>query len=185
MMLKWAFLAAGLLCVAQAAAAEISLKNGGFEQSVVGRRIPGWSWTQHAGVSAYEVKSDTASFSHGKQSIRMRRTTEQAYGLILQQVQVDSLAGKEIELVASLKTADVGRKGWVMLVNFKNHGNLLDQVRATPMVGDTKWKEVKVRKIAPPNTTAVEIGFMLLDGGTGWADNVRLRSVEPSAGKSK
>lgn len=185
MMLKWAFLATGLLCAAHAGAAEIPLKNADFEQSMTGKRLPGWVRLQHAGVGAYEVTSDTKTFSSGKQSIRMRRTQEQVYGSILQRVQGDSLAGKEIELVASVKTADVGKQGWVMLLNFRSHGDLIEQVKTKPVSGNTKWKEVKIRKVAPPNTAVIEIGFMLLDGGTGWADNVRLRSVEPSKGKSK
>ena len=185
MMLKLAILATGLVCAGQVGATEIPLKNADFEQAIKGPRIPGWSRTQHAGVGAYEVSSDTASFSQGKQSLRMRRTTEQVYGLIMQRVESDSLAGKQVELVASLKTAKVGKKGWVMLLNFKNHNNVIDQVRAAPLVGNTKWKDVTIRKLAPPNTTAIEVGFMLLDGGTGWIDNVRLRTVDEAAKDAK
>lgn len=185
MMLKWALLVTGLLSTAQAGAAEIPLKNADFEQAMTGKRLPGWVRLQHAGAGAYEVTSDTKIFSKGKQSIRMRRTQEQVYGSILQRVQGDSLAGKEIELVASLKTADVGKKGWVMLLNFRSHGDVIDQVQATPVIGNTKWKEVKISKVAPPNTEIIEVGFMLLDGGTGWADNVRLRSIEPSTDKAQ
>ncbi|MEP6883078.1 MAG: hypothetical protein ABI866_13845 [Dokdonella sp.] len=108
----------------------------------------------------------------------MRRTVEQAYGLILQQVQTNAISGKEIELVASLKTAEVGEKGWVMLLNFMNHNTVIDQQRASPVVGDSDWSKVTIRKLAPPNTTAIEVGFMLLDGGTGWADNVHIRTID-------
>ncbi len=177
-MLKMIFLAASLFSAASAEAVEITLNNADFEQSIVGNRIPGWSRTQHAGVRAYEITNDLETFAHGKQSIRMRRTVEQAYGLILQQVQTDAVAGKEVELVASLKTAKVGEKGWVMLLNFMNHNTVIDQFRATPIVGDSDWSKVTIRKLAPPKTTAIEVGFMLLDGGTGWADNVYVRSID-------
>ncbi len=179
-MLK-AFFFATFLCVAGAEGAEIPLKNADFEQPIVGNRIPGWSRTQHAGIRAYEISNDVASFAHGKQSIRMRRTVEQVYGLILQQLQTVAVSAKEIELTASLKTAGVGEQGWVMLLNFMNHNTVIEQHRATPVVGDSDWSEVTLRKIAPPSTTAIEVGFMLLDGGTGWVDHVRLRAVDEDA----
>ena len=177
-MLKMILLAASLLSAASAEAVEITLKNADFEQPIVGNRIPGWSRTQHAGIRAYEITNDVASFAHGKQSIRMRRTVEQVYGLILQQVQTNVVAGNEIELKASLKTVEVGQQGWVMLLNFMNHNNVIDQQRATAVVGDSDWSDVTIRKMAPPNTTAIEVGFMLLDGGSGWVDNVRVRTID-------
>ena len=184
-MLKVVFLATLLLCAASVEATEITLKNADFEQPIVGNRIPGWSRTQHAGIRAYEITNDVASFAHGKQSVRMRRTVEQVYGLILQQVQSDAVAGKEVELKASLKTAEVGEQGWVMLINFMHHNNVIEQFRATPVVGDSDWADVTLRKMAPPNTTAIEIGFMLLDGGSGWVDNVRVRTIDADTKKTE
>ncbi|MEZ5462891.1 hypothetical protein [Dokdonella sp.] len=173
-----AFLVAILLFSASASAAEIALSNPDFEEPMVGKRIPGWSRTQHAGVRAYEIATDTESFAKGKSSIRMLRTTEQAYGLISQQVETPDLGGKPVELIAALKGKDVGKKGWVMVLTFNHHSNILDQVRAEPVTGDSEWTDVVIRKTAPPATSHIEIGFMLLDGGAGWADNVRLRTTE-------
>jgi hypothetical protein len=173
-----AFLAAILLLSASASAAEIALKNPDFESAMVGKRIPGWSRTQHAGVRAYEITTDTESFAKGKSSIRMLRTTEQAYGLISQRLETPDLGGKPVELIAALKGEGVGEKGWVMELTFKHHSNILEQVRAEPVTGDTEWADFVIRKIAPPDTSHIEIGFMLLDGGAGWADNVRLRTTE-------
>ena len=45
-----------------------------------------------------------------------------------------------------------------------------------PMTGDTDWTEIAITKEAPAGTTAIEVGFLLLDGGTGWADDVHLRT---------
>ena len=144
---------------------------------MAGNRLPGWSRTQHAGVRAYEVSTDRKTFAHGNSSISMRRTVEQEYGLIMQRVESQDLGGKPVELSAMLKTAEVGKLGWVMVVTFKNHENILDQVRAEPMTGDTPWTDVVLQKTAPPNTNVIEVGFLLLDGGTGWADHVRLRTL--------
>lgn len=182
-MSKRAVLAAGLLIAGGAAAAEIPLKNAGFEEPMPGKRIPGWSRTQHAGIGAYVVSTDSENFAQGKHSISMRRTVEQEYGLIMQRVENMDLGGKPVEFSAMLRTAEVGKQGWVMVMTFKNHGDILDQVRAEPMTGDVAWKEVVLKKNAPPNTNAIEVGFMLLDGGTGWADGVRLRTLD--TGESK
>ena len=176
-MSRFVVLAAGLLIVGSAMAADIPLSNADFEQPMAGNRVPGWSRTQHAGVRAYEVSTDRKTFAHGKSSISMRRTVEQEYGLIMQRVESQNLGGKPVELSAMLKTAEVGKLGWVMVMTFKNHDNILDQVRAEPVTGDTAWTDVVLKKIAPPNTNVIEVGFLLLDGGTGWADRVRLRTL--------
>ncbi|SFN59299.1 hypothetical protein [Dokdonella immobilis] len=165
-----------LLLGSSVMATEIPLKNADFELPMAGLRIPGWSRTQHAGVRAYVVERDAERFAHGKHSIRMRRTTEQAYGMISQVIEAADLAGKPVELAAKLKTAEVGKKGWVMKMTFLRYSAIIDQVRATPVTGDTEWTEVAIRKDVPAGTTAIEIGFLLLDGGTGWADDVHLRT---------
>ena len=177
-MSKFSLLVASLLIAGSAAATEIPLNNADFEKPMVGKRIPGWSVTQHAGLGAYVTSTDSKVAAHGKSSISMRRTTEQVYGLIMQRVQGKDLGSKEIELSAMLKTAEVGPQGWVMVMTFKNYGNILDQIRATPVAGDTAWKEVVLKKVAPASTNTIELGFLLMDGGTGWADHVRLRTID-------
>jgi hypothetical protein len=177
-MLKRVLLVAGILVAGSGSATEIPLKNAGFEQAMVGKRIPGWSRTQHAGVRAYDVISDSDDFADGKHSIRMQRTAQQVWGMIMQRVESKDLAGKPIEISARLKTEDVGKLGWVMVMTFRNHQNILDQIRAEPLTGNTKWTEVVLKGIAPANTNAIDIGFMLLDEGTGWIDDVRLRLLD-------
>lgn len=177
-MSKLVALAACLFLFATASATEIVLKNPDFEKPMAGDRIPGWSRTQHAGARAYEITSDKGSHAKGKSSIRMLRTSEQAYGLISQQIDVPDLGGRLIELTAALKSKDVGKNGWVMVLTFKNFSNILGQVRATPVTGDTEWEDIVIRKVAPPAANRVDVGFLLLDGGTGWVDNVRLHTID-------
>ena len=176
-------LAASVLMASSAVAVEIPVKNAGFEEAMKGIRIPGWSRTQHAGVRAYEIARDSDTFSEGKHSIRMQRTTEQAYGLISQQVTAPDIGGQMIEFSASLKTREVGELGWIMVMTFKQHSSILNQVRAEPVSGDTDWTQVVLKAQAPAATTTIDFGFMLSDGGTGWADNVGLRSIQPDAAK--
>jgi RNase P/RNase MRP subunit p29 len=184
-MSKILILIVSLLLASSVMAAEIPLNNPDFEKPMTRNRIPGWSRTQHAGVGAYEVTRDAESFVHGKHSIRMQRMTEQVYGLILQRVESSELAGKPVKLTASMKTSEVGEKGWVMVMTFKHFNDDIEQFRSAPMVGDSDWTEVELRKQAPKNTTRVEIGFMLLDGGTGWVDNVQLHTLDAAETEAK
>jgi hypothetical protein len=177
-MRKLVLLVAGNLMAGGGMAAEIPLKNAGFEQAMVGTRVPGWSRTQHAGVRAYVVSTDSSDVAHGKHSLSMQRTTQQVWGMIMQRVENTELAGKPIELSAKLKTVDVGKLGWVMVMTFKNYNDILDQVRAAPVTGDTTWSDVVLKATAPANTNAIDVGFMLLDEGAGWVDQVRLRTLD-------
>ena len=46
-----------LLCVVtMASAQDLSLRNGDFQQAMVGNSVPGWRLEQHAGDPAYEMK---------------------------------------------------------------------------------------------------------------------------------
>jgi hypothetical protein len=50
---------------------------------------------------------------------------------------------------------------------------------ATPLTGTTDWRAVRVRVKVPDGTHKISVGAMLLDGGTGWLDDVKLNVVEP------
>lgn len=154
--------------------ASIPVANAGFEEPGSPDRIPGWTLSQHAGVAAYEMTQDATSPFAGRASFRMRRTQTQVYGLIFQEVPVDPYAGKTLELSAMARTADVGPMGWVLYVDVPG-----GRETATPLTGTTDWRAVQVRVKVPAEAHKVSIGAMLLDGGTGWLDDVQLKVVEP------
>ncbi len=174
-----------LLCVllgfaAPAVAAEIALVNPGFEMPVKADEIPGWNQMQHAGALAYEMTTDSKQFHGGKHSFRMHRTVNQVYGSLEQKVAAEKLIGKTVELSAQLRTADVGKKGWRLILNFMSgDGNSITQKKSEPMVGtSTKWQKITLEDKVPVATTWISVSVVLLDEGTGWVDDVRLRTVE-------
>lgn len=182
----WSMIAAGLLISAGAGAAEIKLENPGFEADANARgRIPGWVLTQHTGPRAYELKIDETSATEGKRSIRLKRTTEQIYGMLAQQVPGKEYIGQTVEATASIKTEDVGHEGWVMVLSFRVMGDVMWQERTAPLTGTQGWQRVTLRGKVPPRTTTIEVGFLLLDGGTGWADGVTLATVDKAGGGDK
>jgi hypothetical protein len=156
------------------AIASVPVSNAGFEEPGAPDRIPGWTLTQHAGVSAYEMTQDATAPFAGSASFRMRRTQPQVYGLISQEVLIDPHAGKTLELSAMARTKDVGPLGWVLYIDVPG-----SRETATPLTGTTDWQPVRVRLKVPAAVHKVSIGAMLLDGGTGWLDDVKLSVVEP------
>ena len=154
--------------------AKIDVADAGFEEPGAPNRIPGWTLSQHAGVAAYEMTEDATTPFAGQASFRMRRIRPQVFGLLFQEVPIDPYAGKTLELSAMARTADVGPLGWVLYIDVPGGREM-----AAPLTGTTDWRAVRVRVKVPPDAHQVSIGAMLLDGGTGWLDDVKLNVVEP------
>ncbi len=161
-------------------AAEIVLVNPGFEMPMKAGEIPGWNQMQHAGALAYEMTTDNKQFHGGKHSFRMHRTVAQVYGTLEQRVSAEKLIGKTVELSAQLRTADVGKKGWRLILNFMSgDGNSIAQKKSEPMSGtSSKWQAISLQDKVPAATTWISVSVVLLDEGTGWVDDVQLRTIE-------
>ncbi len=154
---------------------DIPLVNAGFEEAGDAHDpVPGWRLTQHAGAPAYDMSIDTETAAAGRASFRMRRLTPQFYGEIAQQVAIPKgRGGRSAVLSARMKTRDVGRKGWVLVMTIvAASGNR--QVRAEPLSGTHEFTEVSVHAKLPDDAQAVEISALLLDDGTAWLDDVHL-----------
>jgi hypothetical protein len=183
----YAVLFSAVACMSCTNAAEttpadaIPIVNGGFEQGDEKTAPTGWESSQHSGVRAYEYGIDRKSPGKGKASFRIHRTTPQVYGLIQQRVDATKLVGKTVEATALLRSAKVGKRGFTMFVNLEtSDGGVATQVRSEPVVDDTRWTRRSVKVDVPEAVTTIAIGFILKDGGTGWADDVHLRTVEPT-----
>ena len=155
---------------------DVPLANAGFEETGGDAQhpIPGWNLAQHAGAPAYEMAVDTQTAASGHASFRMHRLTPQFYGSIAQRVAVPpGNGGKYATLSARMKTRDVGRKGWVLVMTvIATSGN--KQVRAEPLSGSHEFGNVEVQTKLPDDVQAIEASALLLDEGSGWLDDVRL-----------
>lgn len=160
-------------------AADIPLVNPGFEELSTGPKAPGWVPSQHWGPQKnYEWSVDTTAASEGKASYRIKRLSEQAFGMIQQVVRVDAFAGRTVEFSAMLKADDVGAEGWLLVVNVESRNAILDQFRSAPATGKQDWKRHSVRVKLPADVFELKLGVMLLDTGTGWVDDVKLRVLD-------
>ena len=162
-----------------AIATDIKLVNASFEEPASGPRTPGWSATQHYGPTRdFEWAVDTDIASDGKASYRIKRLRPQVFGMIAQGAVVESHKGKTLEYSAMMKTEDVGPEGWLLVVNIENRNALLEQVRSVPATGKHDFKRYSVRFKLPADAYELKLGVMLLDAGTGWVDDVKLRVVD-------
>ena len=174
-----------LFLAVEAHATDLPVRNWDFSQPMEGRMVPGWRLEQHAGEPAYEMMLVPDTENPGNSAFRIRRTKEEVYGLIAQEIPLNAPLGQDVEISARMKTDGVGPGGWVLVLDMigRSHRILpptsLKQVRSAPLSGNSEWSVVKVRATIPANTTTIEISAMLLDAGTGWVDDVRATLQTP------
>ena len=182
--MKTAVLIFALYAIASTASAakviEATIVNPGFEAQGADKQsaIPGWAVSQHVGPISYESKIDTRVHAQGKASFRMTRIQDQAYGLISQKVPIaPATVDRTVELSAQMRTSGVDKDGWMlMLTVMAPSGN--EQVRSTPLLGKHEFTRVKVSAKLPAGTRELDIGALLLGGGSAWLDDVHLRISE-------
>ncbi len=168
-----------LIGATSAAPVDIKLVNPSFEEPANGARAPGWFPSQHTGpVRNYEWAVDTETAIDGKASYRIKRLSPQVFGMINQGIVVSEHAGKTLEFSASMKADGVGPEGWLLAVNVESRNAILEQVRSTPVTGKADWKRSVVRFKLPAEAFELKLGVMLLDEGTGWVDDIKLRVVD-------
>ena len=157
---------------------QLPLNNPGFEEQAAAESIPGWVIEEHVGPPgevAYEVTMDSGASFGSSQSLRLTRLTKQVYALVHQTVPVPSdAAGKQLTFSARLKTRDVGPDGWVMMVAMNGAQGCMGRVMSKPLTGTSGWQRVDLAVTIRPGTRSVDVGFLLLDSGTGWADDASL-----------
>lgn len=177
-------LSLALATAGAASAKDIPLKNASFEDAAtVDDVISGWRALQHAGDDAYEFTTVGDVFAKGKRSMRLTRIKEQHYGALDQSLPAKPLAGKRIEYRFQVRTEDVGPEGFCAYINLtSSSGDVLEQVQGERITGTVdKWTTAKVAVTVPHDVHNVVVGMLLLDGGTIWADDASLRTLdEPS-----
>jgi hypothetical protein len=187
-----AFLLAGaLLLPSVAAAQDLEPRNLSFEEppAAPGDAPPGWWFIQHAGPTSFEFAIDDQVAKEGKQSLRIRRTGTQPFGLVLQRIKPDRFRGKRVRLSAFLRLDNVepfGRgalrdmSGAVLMLRSEGGtGMVLDDMRERPLRGTRPWTEVSAEIDVPLSANTLEFAAMLSGTGTLWVDAVRLEVVEP------
>ena len=150
------------------------IRNPGFEKGVGAQKFLGWDYEEHAGKwpgRAFDVTSEASAGPRNSPTLKVTRIHEEVYSLVHQKIRVHQEdSGKKIRFSAMLKTDKVGPEGWKLTVNMLGSGgSILAQSLLKPLIGTTEWSNSFVTAVIPAGTTDVDIGFLLMDSGTGWA----------------
>jgi len=135
--------------------------------------MPGWEYEEHAGKwrgQAYEVASDSDGGPGNSSALRVTRIHEEVYSFVHQKIRIrPEDAGKKMHFSAMLRTDKVGPTGWKLAVNMVTGGNILGQFLSVPVSGTSEWSPAFATGVIPKGTTDIDIGFLHMDSGTGWA----------------
>ncbi len=154
-------------------AVAVDVQDAGFEAAM--SKKGAWLFSQHAGVTAYELTRDTETFVEGKQSLKIKRTTQQVYGSIKQLITAPKPGN--YRYTAKLKAKDVDRRGWMTYVRVYRITGDWDVFFGEPLIGDVDWRDTELKFVAPNDVSSIEVGITLRGGGTAWADAVRLERL--------
>lgn len=152
---------------------KFALENPGFEASA--DSVVGWKLTQHAGVDAYEMGVDTSTAAEGKNSFRIKRIVEQFWGMVSQRLPLPMSAGKQIELTAKVKGENLGDRGFIVMLVFRQvSGQYISRMKSKPLTGSGDWQTVKLSGVIPPQTGLIDVSGTLEDEGVAWFDDVNV-----------
>lgn len=151
----------------------LTIQNSEFEGASINKIIPGWSNEEHAGAwggNAYEMIIDSSARTRAGNSLRVTQLHKEVYGLVHQKIAISpDAAGKFFEFSALVKSENAGPNGWMLVVNTNSSSGILDQSRSTPVVGTNGWHNISVTGTIPKGTAFLDVGFLHLGSGTGWA----------------
>jgi hypothetical protein len=157
---------------------EVPLANPGFEEG--GPTPAGWITTQHAGVPSYAFHLDETIANGGRRSLRIDNIGREPFGAIYQVFPAAAFTGKRLRFSADLRAsnAGAGRRlgGAFLLVQAMRTGIPIaeERMKDRPLLGTRDWHRDSVELVIPPEADQVEVGLMLVGGGSVWFDEARL-----------
>jgi hypothetical protein len=170
-----AALGAGMVC-----AQNIPIKNAGFEETDTRGWATGWTTQQHGGIPAYRYLVDREKPFAGKASVKLERYAEQVYGAITQHIDARPYVGKRVAFAGQVRVHDVGALGGGLYIRIDGPSShiLGFDFSSARTVGTHDWKPVRVVVEIPAGAHLIDLGVMLEDAGTVWADALTLSVTE-------
>ncbi len=159
----------------------VPLKNPSFEPDATGRMV-GWSRTEHAGGKSYSFMADPENAHSAPTSARISRYGREIFGALDQRIKADpAWIGKTARLSGYLKTQGATGPGGALTLQITDGSgntlanNYMDDRRVR---GDQGWKPYSVEVKMPPGTFYINVGPMLEEEGTLWADDMVLEILD-------
>ena len=140
-------------------------------------------WSKSGGnPQGYDMFRDAAMHRDGKASGTIKsKPSATGFATMMQTIKPDTYRGKRIRLSGYLKTANVttGSSFWIRVdapdsiipLSFDNMGSRM-------AAGTSDWRKYDLVVDVPDKAAGIAIGFMLLDGGQIWADDLKIEVVD-------
>ena len=159
----------------------VPLKNPSFDPDATGRMV-GWSRIEHARGKSYYFVADPENAHSAPASARITRHGPEFFGALDQRIKADpAWIGKTARLSGYLKTQGATGVGGALTLQITDgRGNTLvhNYMDNRRVRGDQGWKHYSVEVKLPPQTYYVNVGPMLEEDGTLWADDMVLEILD-------
>lgn len=159
----------------------VPLKNPSFDGDSEGHLLD-WRAAEHVQGGQYLFKADTQNPYSGNSSALIRRTGEQIFGFLYQEIKVpECWRNKIAHLSGFLRTEDAADSGGGLVIQAVNgSGNVraFDHMNDRLARNTTPWKPYEVSITIPPDALTLRAGAMLQGGGSLWVNDLKLEIRE-------
>lgn len=156
----------------------VAIENASFAPDAQGQLAP-WVAIEHNTGNSYSFVADRQAPHSAPTSLRINRHGGEIFGLMEQRIRVKpEWVGRTARLSGYLKSAGVDGTGGALVIQARSGGdNILahEHMDDRRIKGTQDWKLHSVQIKIPPATWALQVGVMLEDGGTLWADDLELQ----------
>ncbi len=155
----------------------IPIANPGFAPDAAGK-LAGWTALEHNVGNSYTFVPDTEFFVSAPASARIRRHGPEFFGILDQRVRMQAAwAGRTLRLSGYLRTRGASGVGAGLVLVARDGSDQIvavDQMDGRRVTGDSDWKQYAAQVKVPANAWWIQVGVMLQDSGTVWADDLAL-----------
>ncbi len=159
---------------------DVPLKNASFNPDTNGQ-IADWSAVEHSQGKSYSFTLDDKVVYSGTHSARIQRYGSEIYGMLDQNVRISpDWVGKTARLSGALKVEKAdGGGGALILQATAGDGSIStwNHMQENRAKNTLDWKIYSVDIKVPGNAYFLRVGVMLEDGGTLWADDLKLTII--------
>lgn len=155
----------------------IALQNPSFDADAQ-NRIAAWAAVEHNSGKSYTFAAERQRPRSAPSSARITRVGPEPFGILEQRVRVKpEWVGRTVRLSGYLKTAGATGTGGALVLQARNGSDgvmVHEHMDGRRVRGDQDWKPYAVELKIPPGAWALQVGVMLEDDGTLWADDLAL-----------
>jgi len=155
----------------------VALRNPSFEPDAQ-NRIADWAAVEHNSGKSYSFVAERQNPRTAPASARITRIGPEPFGILEQRVRVrPEWIGRTLRLSGYLKTAGATGTGGALVMQVRNGSDgvmLHEHMEGRQVKGNTDWRRYAIELKLPPGAWDIQVGVMLEDDGTLWADDLAL-----------